>query len=390
MWGGLRRPKGPLQVSCVLAATMVVAAFSITTTYAQNARNRSWFPEKQSFGALNERTNANTVTIVSGSPEGASLSIAHDLSAVLDDGDEFRVLPLVGKGGGQNIRDVRFLKDVDLGIAQANLLNAFRRSNEIGNLDGKIVYIAKLFGEEMHVAVRASSGIHSLDQLAGKTVNLGIASSGTQLSARDIFARLNIKVEEVNLEQSEALEKLRAGQLAASVLISGKPAAPMTKVTAEQGLRLLPVPFAKSLQDDYLPGVLTSEDYPGLVRAGEDVETVSAAAVLIAYNWPKGSEPYRRLEDFVGRFFSKLDAFTQSPHRHSKWREANFAAPLAGWARFQPAEDWLARNRETLTARRQFNEFLSSRLGVDAPGNEEERERLFKDFVKWSQERERR
>src|SRR5882724_12144906 len=351
MWGGLRRPIGPLQVSCVLAATMVVAAFSITTTYAQNTRNR-WFPEKQSFGALSERANANAVTIVAGGPEGASLSIAHDLSAVLDDGEEFRVLPLVGKGGSQNIRDVRFLKGVDLGIAQANLLNAFRRSNEIGNLDG--------------------------------------ANSGTQLSGRDVFSRLNIKIEEVNLEQPEALEKVRTGQIAASVLISGKPAAPMTKVTAEQGLRLLPVPFAKSLQDDYLPGVLTSEDHPGLVRAGEDVETISAAAVLIAYNWPKGSEPYRRLEDFVGRFFSKLDAFTQSPYRHSKWREANFAAPLAGWARFQPAEDWLARNRETLTARRQFNEFLSSRLGVDAPGSEEERERLFNDFVKWSQERERR
>ena len=188
---------------------MVVAAFSITTTYAQNARNRSWFPEKQSFGALSERANANTVTIVSGSPEGASLSIAHDLSAILDDGEEFRVLPLVGKGGGQNIRDVRFLKGVDLGIAPANLLNTFRRSNEIGNLDGKIVYIAKLFGEEMHVAVHASSGIRSLDQLAGKTVNLGRTGSGTQLSARDVFARLNIKIEEVNLEQAEALEKLK-------------------------------------------------------------------------------------------------------------------------------------------------------------------------------------
>jgi len=369
---------------------MVVAAFSITATYAQNARNRWWFPEKQSFGALSERTNANTVTIVSGSPEGASLAIAHDLSAVLDDGEQFRVLPLVGKGGGQNIRDVRFLKGVDLGIAPANLLNAFRRSNEIGNLDGKIVYIAKLFGEEMHVAVRANSNIRSFEQLAGKPINLGRTGSGTQLSARDVFSRLNMKIEEVNLDQTEALEKLRAGQITASVLISGKPAAPMTKVTAEQGLRLLRVPFTKSLQDDYLPGVLTSEDYPGLVQAGEDVETIAAAAVLIAYNWPKGSEPYRRLEDFVVRFFSKLDAFTQSPHRHSKWREANFAAPFVGWTRFQPAEDWLARNRETLTARRQFNEFLSSRLGVDVPGSEEERERLFNDFVKWSQERERR
>jgi uncharacterized protein len=378
---------GPLQVTCVLAATMVVAAFSITAAYAQNARNR-WFPEKQSFGALGERVNANTVTIVSGSPEGAYLSIAHDLSAVLDDGEEFRVLPLLGKGGGQNVRDVRFLKGVDLGITQANLLSGYRRSNELGSLDGRIVYIAKLFGEEMHVAVRDDPGIRSIEQLAGKTVNLGPVGSETQLSARDVFGRLNIKIDEVNLAQAEAIAKLKAGQIEASVMVSGKPAAPMTKLAAERGLRFLPVPFAKSLQDDYLPGVLTSEDYPGFVRPGEDVETISAATVLIAYNWPKGSEPYRRLEDFVGRFFSKLDAFAQ-PQRHPKWREANFAAALAGWTRFQPAEDWLARNRQTLSARRQFNEFLISR-GVGVPGSEAERERLFLDFVKWSQERERR
>jgi uncharacterized protein len=377
---------GPLQVTCVLAATMVVAAFSITAAYAQNARNR-WFPEKQNFGAFGERVNANTVTIVSSSPDGTYLSIAHDLSAVLDVGEEFRVLPLVGKGGGQNIRDVRFLKGVDLGITQANLLSAFRRSGEIGNLDGKIVYIAKLFGEEMHVAVRADSDIRSLGQLAGKRVNFGVLGSGTQLTARDVFGRLNIKVDEANLAQADAVAKLEAGQIAASVLIAGKPAAPMTGL-ATGGLRFLPVPFAKSLQEDYLPGVLTSEDYPGMVRPGEDVETIAAAAVLIAYNWPKGSEPYRRLEDFVGRFFSRLDAFTE-PQRHPKWREANFAAPLAGWTRFQPAEDWLARNRQTLSARRQFNEFLSSR-GIGAPGSEEERERLFLEFVKWSQERERR
>ena len=69
MWGGLRRPMGPLQVTCVLAATMVVAAFSLTAAYAQNARTR-WFPEKQNCGAYGERINANTVTSVSGSPDG--------------------------------------------------------------------------------------------------------------------------------------------------------------------------------------------------------------------------------------------------------------------------------------------------------------------------------
>jgi TRAP transporter TAXI family solute receptor len=367
---------------------MVVAAFSISATYAQSARNR-WFPEKQNFGGIGERVNANTVTIVSGNPDGTYLPIALDLSAVLDDGEEFRVIPLVGKGGGQNIRDVRFLKGADLGITQSNLLSIFRRSNELGNLDGKIVYIAKLFGEEMHVVVRADSGLKSIEQLSGKAVSFGGTGTGTQLSARDVFGRLRIKVDEVNLAQADAVEKLKSGQIAAMVLFSAKPTAQMARLAAEQGLRFLPVPFAKQLQDDYLPGVLTHNDYPGMVPVGEDLETIAVSAVLFAYNWPKGSEPYRRLEDFVGRFFSKHSALTQPP-RHPKWRETNLAASLPGWTRFQPAEDWLERNRKVLSARNQFNEFLKSRNSVGALANEEERERLFLDFVQWSRERERR
>jgi len=371
-----------------LAATALVAAFSILPTYAQTARNR-WFPEKQNFGAFGERLNGNTVTIASGNVNGTYLSVAADLSAVLDEGDEFRILPVVGKDGVQNIRDVRFLKGVDLGITQINLLNTFRRNNELGPLDGKLVYIARLFSEEVHLVVRADSGITSIDQLAGKKVNFGGAGTGTQWTTSDVFGRLSIKSEEVNLGQADALAKLKAGEIAATALIAGKPAPAMTKLKADDGLRFLPIPFAKQLHDDYLPGVLTNADYPGLVAAGDELETVAVGAVLIAYNWPKGSEPYRRLEDFVGRFFSKLSAFQQPP-RHPKWREANFAAAVAGWARFQPAEDWLARNREMLTARSQFNEFLMSRPGGAAVATQEDRERLFLEFTKWSQGRERR
>jgi len=388
MWGGLRRPIGPFQVTCVLAATMVVAAFSISATYAQNARNR-WFPEKQNFGGIGERVNGNTVTIVSGNPDGTYLPIALDLAAVLDDGEAFRVLPLVGKGGSQNVRDVRFLKSVDLGITQVNLLNSVRRSGDLGKLDNTIVYIARLFGEEMHVVVRADSGVRSIEQLAGKTVSFGGAGTGTQLTARDVFGRLRVKVDEVNMAQAEAVEKLKAGQIAAMVLVAGKPTALMGKLLAQQGLRFLPVRFAKQLQDDYLPGLLTHDDYPSMIPAGEDVETIAVSAVLFAYNWPRGSEPYRRLEDFVDRFFSRLTELTQPP-RHPKWRETNFAAVLPGWTRFQPAEDWLERNRKVLLSRNQFNEFLKSRNSVGTFATEEERERLFHEFVKWSQERERR
>jgi TRAP-type uncharacterized transport system substrate-binding protein len=45
-------------------------------------------------------------------------------------------------------------------------------------LDDKIVYISKLFDEEMHVVVRADSGITMIDQLAGRKVNFSDVGSG--------------------------------------------------------------------------------------------------------------------------------------------------------------------------------------------------------------------
>ena len=64
---------------------------------------------------------------------------------------------------------------------------------------------------------------------------------------------------------------------------------------------------------------------------------------------------------------------------------------LPGWTRFPPAEEWLARNREIATSRNQFDEFLLSRAGAPATTDtQEDRERLFSDFVKWSLARERR
>jgi TRAP transporter TAXI family solute receptor len=382
---------GPFQVPCVLAAAGIAVAFSISPISAQSGR--APIPDKPNLGSVGERINANTVAIVSGNLNATYLTIAYDLSAVLDDGDNFRVLPVIGKGGGQNLRDVRFLKGMDLGITQSILLNNARRSNEIGTIDDKIVYLAKLFNEEMHLVVRADSGIESIEQLAGKTVNFSDIGSGTQLSTRDIFRRLKIAAQEVNMGQADAFEKLKSGEIAATVLIAGKPAGAMGKLKAAEGFRFLPIPFAKPLQDDYLPAALTNADYPGMVPSGDGVETVAVSAVLIAYNWPKGSDRYRRIEKFVQQFFPKLAEF-QKPPRHPKWRETNLAATLPGWTRFAPAEEWLQRHRQlpaspqpAAASRDTFKEFMATRGAAAKP---EERERLFQEFLKWSQARERR
>jgi len=373
-----------------MVATVLVAAFSSSTSNAQ--RSKPFVSDKPNPGVFGERVNSNTIAVVSGNLNATYLTIAYDLSAVLDDGDNLRILPVMGKGGAQNIRDVRYLKGVDLGITQSILLNTFRKNNELGPIDDKIVYIAKLFNEEMHIVVRADSGINSIAQLAGKRVNFSDVGSGTQLSTRDIFARLGIKAEEVNIGQADGLEQLKAGKIAATVLIAGKPAAAMTKLQTQDGFRFLPIPYARQLHDEYLPATLTHADYPDMVAGADGVDTVAVGAALVAYNWPRWTDNYRRLEKFTEQFFSKIAEFQKSP-RHPKWREVNLAATLPGWKRFAAAEEWLAKNAPPPVAatRDKFDAFLSTRGNTSvAIASSADRERLFEDFQKWNRSREHR
>jgi hypothetical protein len=86
--------------------------------------------------ALTDQLNQNTVTVISGNPNGTYLYLAYDMSAVLDDGKELRVLPVIGKGGYQNMLDVLHLKGVDLGIAQVNIISYLKKTGEFGpNID---------------------------------------------------------------------------------------------------------------------------------------------------------------------------------------------------------------------------------------------------------------
>jgi TRAP-type uncharacterized transport system substrate-binding protein len=234
-----------------------------------------------------EQSNENIVGIISGSPnsDDTYLQVAYDLAEVLNDGDNLRILPIAGIGGAGNIRDVRYVKVIDIGLTQTNILNNFRRSNErMGQYDDKIVYIAKLFNEEVHLI--ASADITSIEQLKGLKVNVDAKGSGTSYSMRDLFNALGIDVEEVSMSQVEALAKVKRGEIAATALIAGKPVHSMSTLTGMDGLHFVPIPYPTQLIDDYLPATLTHDDYPDLIGPGESVDTVAVGTVLIAYNWP--------------------------------------------------------------------------------------------------------
>jgi len=339
--------------------------------------------------ALRDKLNQNTVTVISGNPNGTYLYLAYDMSAVLDDGDDLRILPVIGKGGYQNVMDVLHLRGVDLCITQSNIMTYLKETGEMGpNIENRLAFITRLYNEEMHVL--AGPGIDSMKDLNGKKVNFSDIGSGTQFSTRLIFKLLGIKAEEVNMGQADGYQKVKTGEIAATVLIAGKPTGSFAKFKLEPGMKLLPVPYTEALEQDYLPAKLTHADYPNLIEKDASIASVAVASVLAAYNWPRDTDRYRRVAAFVDAFFTKFEEF-QKPARHSKWKEANINSSLKGWTRFPAAEEWLAKNVPQTASKMTIDPgVVRAQAARAAPNDPAAQERLFQEFMDWARAQGRR
>ncbi|MEO1793044.1 MAG: hypothetical protein AAFU50_00380, partial [Pseudomonadota bacterium] len=150
---------GGLPVAAEETAKQQTGAFKIaqannrrqkTVTRSRSRTLRSAVADK-----YRETVNENVVTIISGNPNGSFLFYAYDIAAAINEGDALRILPIVGRGGAHNVRDILYLRGIDMGITQSNTMTHYQQTGELGgNLANRLAYITRLFVDEMHIAVR--------------------------------------------------------------------------------------------------------------------------------------------------------------------------------------------------------------------------------------------
>lgn len=342
------------------------------------------------------KRNRGAVTIIGGGINGTYIRYATDLANVLDDleGNGMRVLPLIGHGGGQNVLDILFLRGIDMGLTQQDHLTFFKQLNPklYGDLEKRIRYITKLYNSEYHLIARTD--IQKFDDLRGKKVNFWRPWSATDIGSKTIFRLLDVEVENVYMDTAVALEKVKSGEIAATVLLAGAPVPGYVKIKPEDGLHIVPLgpdtlskkQYAKLLKV-YLPTRLNSTQYPNLIPQGRNVPSVASGVVLAVYNWKKDTDRYKKVARFVDAFFTNFDKLLKPP-RHPKWKEVNLAAELPGWTRFKPAEQWLAQATATTAPanQRAFNAFLQRRevTGSTEADSESQKDQLYQEFLKWS------
>ena len=208
---------------------------------------------------LANQLNANTVSLMTGSFGSTYAQVGADLASVLDNGTSLRILPVMGRGSVQAVADILLLRGVDAGIVRKDTLAYLDRKDFAKDIRNQFVYVAKMFNEEMHVL--APRTITSMKDLDGKTVVVDLPDSSTFVTAINVFDRLGIRPHLIYQEPRLAVDMLRKGEVDAIVAIEGKPLQWLNQIN-DRNLHLVPVDYAKPLQEEYLPSKLSLGGLP--------------------------------------------------------------------------------------------------------------------------------
>ena len=331
--------------------------------------------------------NAGTVTVIT-APIGGPMSImGSDMASVLDDGDKLRVLPILGKGAVQNLVDILRLKNIDMGFVTYDALEFAKTEYNIPDIAKRVRYIARLFHNDIHIVARKE--IRSLQDLQGKKI-FAERSIGFP-AARIIFRRMGIEADiDWQTDPTGGLQKLLNGERDAWIASVSKGAPVIKNIENEAGkFHLLEIPYAKPLQDIYLPSSFSSEEYPNLVPKDTKVYALAVPTVLMVYNWPPESERYRRVARFVDALFGKIGQLQQPP-RHPKWKDTVISINVAGLERFKPAQDWLDKAQPaaapqpgpSAASAEEFRKFLVQKHGNENVSSQDAA-KAYNDFLKW-------
>jgi TRAP transporter TAXI family solute receptor len=223
--------------------------------------------------------------IAAGPEHGQYLRFAQALS----DGKGARTVPLVTRGGEENLRLLRDNK-VSLALAQGDAaLQAYEGTGAFA-ADGPhaaLRAIGSLYPEPVHVLARAESPLASVADLKGRRVAIGQEGSASRTTALRVLEVHGLGVKDITpieLELGDALVALREKQVDAVIQVIGVPADSIRDALAEIPLRLIPlseqaIAALAASKSGYFAFTIPSGAY---ATQNQGVPTVATAALLIA------------------------------------------------------------------------------------------------------------
>ncbi|WP_265109383.1 TAXI family TRAP transporter solute-binding subunit [Halosolutus halophilus] len=157
-----------------------------------------------------------------------------------------------------------------------------------GNAMENIRGVATLYPETIHVITQADSGIETVEDLEGASVNTGDLGSGTQVNALQILSTAGLEegdFDEQNSDFATAADQIRDGDVDAAFVVGGWPVGSIEELATTSDISLVEVSgdLRESIKGDaewFADDTIPSGTYGGV---DEDVETVSVQAMIATH-----------------------------------------------------------------------------------------------------------
>ncbi len=275
---------------------------------------------------------AQDILIGGGSVTGVYYQVALNVCNLINkyNGDKYNCVGRPALGSVFNIRAVKRTL-LDFGVAQSDRnFEAFRgRGDWQGKPMEDLRSVFSMHPETVLLVTRADTGINSVMDLKGKTVNIGNPGSGQRGNAEDVLRIYGIdKDNDINaqgLQQQEASRALVDQKIDAFFYTVGNPSAAIEEPANSTQIKIIPINDAAiyGFVDDrpyYVMTTIPAGTYKGV---DEDVETYAVTATVVT----SANASEEMVYDAVKTVFENLDELKAA---HAAFRVLNPKAMLKG------------------------------------------------------------
>ena len=240
-------------------------------------------------------------------------SLGHALSETLEK-EPYKISTEVKTTAG-SASNIRLLAGdyLELAFAQSDVIDEMYNGTLGTQAMRGFSAIAALYPECIQIVVLAGSSIDSVDDLAGKTVSVGEADSGTQKNAAQIlqvFGLASNMLTVQNMTYTEAVNALRDGSIDAMFCTAGAPAQVVTDLSKETQIRLIPIDSQHRSLLTRTYGFYKEAEIPAGTYNGQDraVGTLAVQSVLLASD----KVPEDTVYTITGALFKEKDTLNSA------------------------------------------------------------------------------
>jgi uncharacterized protein len=247
-----------------------------------------------------------------GGTEGTYYPLAGDMKSIVE---EHTPHGIQVQSTGASVENAASLgrEEADLALIQNDIAYFAYNGVELEQFEGEplenIRGIASLYPETIHIVTQEDSGIETVEDLEGATVNTGDSGSGTQVNALQILESAGVEdFSEQNTDFGTAADQIGDGDVDAAITVGGYPLGAIEDLSATQDIAFVEIP--DDVRDNLLDDAewLAEDTIPGGTYDGvdDDVETVSVQAMLATHDGVDAEI----VEEVTMAMFDNVDDFT--------------------------------------------------------------------------------